>query len=58
MEVSTSYCTPAVNFKYGSFQDSDVSMREDDLFRMGSYNSQGYYADGTHLGNLSKNVIS
>lgn len=49
MEVSTSYCTPAVNFKYGSFKDSDVSMREDELFRMGSYNSQGYYAEGTHL---------
>ncbi|CAP21910.2 Protein CBR-ULP-4 [Caenorhabditis briggsae] len=49
MEVSTSYCTPAVNFKYGSFPDSDVSMREDELFRMGSYNSQGYYVDGTHI---------
>lgn len=49
MEVSTSYCTPAVNFKYGSFQDSDVSMREDEMFRMGSYNSQGYYVDGAHL---------
>ncbi|CAL2031366.1 unnamed protein product [Caenorhabditis brenneri] len=50
MEVSTSYCTPAVNFKYGSFQESsDTSMREDDLFRMGSYHSQGYYADGAHL---------
>uniref|UniRef100_A0A1I7UR30 Ubiquitin-like domain-containing protein n=2 Tax=Caenorhabditis tropicalis TaxID=1561998 RepID=A0A1I7UR30_9PELO len=52
MEVSTSYCTPAVNFKYGSFHDSDASMRDDDddvdLFGMGgnSYNSQGYYVDG------------
>ncbi|PIC44210.1 hypothetical protein B9Z55_004656 [Caenorhabditis nigoni] len=24
-------------------------MREDELFRMGSYNSQGYYVDGTHI---------
>ncbi|CAI2323966.1 unnamed protein product [Caenorhabditis sp. 36 PRJEB53466] len=47
MEVSTSFCTPAVSFKYGSFQESDVAMREDDLYRIGSYNSQGYY-EGAH----------
>uniref|UniRef100_A0A8R1DF25 ULP_PROTEASE domain-containing protein n=1 Tax=Caenorhabditis japonica TaxID=281687 RepID=A0A8R1DF25_CAEJA len=48
MQVSTSFCTPAVSFKYGSFHDSDVSMREDEPCRMGSFNSQGYYADGAH----------
>ncbi|CAB3404501.1 unnamed protein product [Caenorhabditis bovis] len=48
MEVSTSYLTPAVSFKYGSFHDSEnvSTIMDDGICRIGSYNSQGYHYDG------------